>query len=247
MNLKDLVKIHNIQLSDDTLKLCGDALNIMRQSKDPLHDVIHVEDILGLLSKFLKRSNEVATSDINFEILIPSICWHDVWKSYRKQTTNLFKFRLEQFWDGIGSARIFSNHVKNSNFPKFLSDEIYFSVLHHGGFFSNFIKSNIKNGHLEAEILVDLDSLDFWSMKRVKYAEKHYLDNKGKILNSKLIPVADWALHRLTDRVTKYSFEWSKVEYEKRRAALFTRAYEIMKINGYKSRYATQELPANSL
>jgi hypothetical protein len=233
MKLEEFMSKYNITISEKMLKVCQAGLAQMQHSQDHVHNDAHVEDIISLLDVFLQSSCEVSVAKINFEILLPAICWHDIWKSYRPQTTNLLKFKFEQYWDGIGSAIAFSKYARQTNIPKPLAKKIRFAILHHGSLFANLSKSHRHKNkdHIEARLVDDLDSLDSWSLKRLKYAESKYLDGDGKFNNPKLIPIVNWAINKFTEEVTSFSFEWSRQEFARRRESMLKRTQEVMAIN----------------
>ena len=142
MKFEEFLTKYEIKLKPNIKKVCEDGINEMKKSKDPAHDDVHVFDVLGILDLFLQNSQEIDTEDIDFRILLPSIFWHDVWKSRRCQTKNLLKFQFEQIWDGIGSAKIFKAYSKNIELSKHNIEEILFAIRYHGGFYRKLLKSD---------------------------------------------------------------------------------------------------------
>ena len=106
----------------------------MKKSKDPQHSINHINAIFDDLDKFIQEEKV----NINYSILLPAICWHDVWKSKKEQSSNLLFYIVEQFYDGYGSKLIFNK------FPDFSVIKILSSVtndrLH--GFFKPLINSS---------------------------------------------------------------------------------------------------------
>jgi len=232
MKLEQFLSKYQITLTDKMLKVCQDGLAQMRQSLDYIHNDTHVEDIIGLLDTFFQSSAEVKPEQVNFNILLPAICWHDIWKARRQQTANLLKFKFEQYWDGVGSTLIFKRYARREKIAKALTKEISFAILHHGSLLFNLSKSRRqKYHHAEARLVDDLDSLDFWNMKRLKYAESKYLDQDDKFHNPKLIPIVNWAYNKFSEEITSFSFQWSKEEFMKRKDAILKRAKEVIEKN----------------
>ncbi len=232
MKLEEFINKYQITLTDKMRKVCADGLARMQRGLDHVHNETHVEDIIGLLDTFFQSSDEVKFEQIDFNILLPAICWHDVWKAKRQPAGNLLKLKFEQYWDGIGSALIFTRYARREKTAKSLAREIRFAILHHGSLLFNLSKSRWqKQPHLEARLVDDLDSLDFWSMKRLKYAESKYLDQDDKFLNPKLIPFINWAYDKFSKKITSFSFQWSKEEYIRRKDAVLKRAKEVIKKN----------------
>jgi len=232
MKLEEFINKYEITLTDKMEKVCADGLERMRQCLDHVHNQAHVEDIIGLLDTFFRASDEVKPELIDFNILLPAICWHDVWKARRQPTVNILKFKFEQYWDGLGSALIFNSYAKREKIAKPLAREIGFAILHHGSLLFNMSRSRRdKMLYLEARLVDDLDSLDFWSIKRLKYAESKYLDKDDKFLNPKITPLINWAYKKFSQGITSFSFRWSEEEYNRRKDAILKRAREVMEKN----------------
>ena len=231
MKLEELIDKYGLKLSDQAVRTCNDGLNRMRRSQDPAHGDRHVEDIFALLDAFLRESKEVKKEEIDFEVLLAAICWHDIWKARRPMSTNFFKFKFDQYWDGIGSARVFNKYARANNLPMPTVKKIRYAVLRHNSLFFSIKKFAGNRDHIEARLVDDLDSLEFWSMKRLEYLTSAYLDENNKFYNSRLIPLADWTLNKFAQKVTSFSFRWSAEEFSRRKDAVLKRGQEIMEIN----------------
>lgn len=151
-----LSKHPEIKLTPHLLEICREGERRMSLSPDPIHDHHHVGRILGYLQNFIK--NHAYQTD--YSVLLPAICWHDVWKAQR-QTLNPIKLIYYQIYEGIGSLRIFRQHNKH-HLPAEVLAKIGYVIRKHSQvqFFS------LKT--LEAKILRDLDDLDILSAKRLK-------------------------------------------------------------------------------
>ncbi len=229
MTINNFLEKNKVSITSASKIICKDGIKLMAKSKDIGHNDNHVYHIIDSVDKFLNESDEVEFTRVDFNALLPMICWHDVWKSGRSQTSNIIKFKFEQHWDGIGSARIFKKYVAAKKIQNKLAKEIYFGVLHHGGIFENLHKTKSDN-HIEARILADLDALNFWNIERWKPAEKKYLKNK-KFKNPKLIPVARWIINKLAKKVTNFSFQWPQKEYLKKKKVMLRWGKEIIDAN----------------
>ncbi|MBI4091439.1 hypothetical protein HY419_01655, partial [candidate division WWE3 bacterium] len=73
---------NKIEIKESLTVFCEQGLNLMRASKDLLHSIGHIERMLNDLNSFL-ADNPTTKKHINFNILIPAICWHDSWKTTR--------------------------------------------------------------------------------------------------------------------------------------------------------------------
>ena len=231
MKLEEFIGKHGLIISEEINRACADGLALMRASQEPAHSERHIEDIISLLDEFLGQAKEIDAGRINYEILLPAICWHDIWKSSRPLATNFIKFRFEQYWDGIGSARLFKKYCRKNNLPRALAKNIRFAILHHNDLFFSLKKTGECQDHIEARLLDDLDSLDFWSLKRLEYAASAYVDENYKFYNPRLVPLFNWALDKFTQKIVTFSFDWSEREFSRRKEEVLDKCEAIMKLN----------------
>lgn len=148
-----------IKISAEVLLLCRLGEQKMQNSIDPLHDYHHIGRLLRNLTYLLK--NYPNHKKINFEILLLSICWHDVWKA-NKKSFNLIKLFYYQIYEGIGSLVIFMQHATGM-IDNFTIAEVNYAIRKHAQF-QFFPLSSI-----EAKILKDIDDLDVLNPKRMRY------------------------------------------------------------------------------
>lgn len=154
-----LNKHPKIKISNEALFLCKIGEQKMEKSVDPLHDNHHVGRLLKNLHHLLKNySNH---KKINFEILLLSICWHDVWKTQR-MTLNPIKLIYYQLYEGIGSLIIFMQHATGM-IDNHTIAEVNYSIRKHAQFQFFPLTS------IESIILKDIDDLDILNPKRMKY------------------------------------------------------------------------------
>ncbi len=217
MKLRDFLKKYEIKIDKETKDACEQGIKIMRKAKDPLHNEMHVLDIISLLDSFLTNDKNLIKR-VDFSILLPAICWHDVWKSTRFQTDNLLKFKLEWVWDGTGSARMFSRYANSIRFPKSQKKQIYYCIREHAPLRSVLKNPNINQNKTEARILRDLDRLDMLNNKRLKNFEKKYLDKNGKLRNKKHITLVRHVYQDLKSKdSSQFFYAWSWKEFDKKR------------------------------
>jgi len=195
----------------------------MRGTLDPLHNQNHVYSILDSLSEFLDQNAEVKLSRIDFDALLPAICWHDIWKS----TKNPAKKRAVIFHnvaEGIGSMRLFSRYA--ARFPLTLTQtsKIKYAIRKHSSF------QILPKRTLEARILYDLDSLELWSFPRILQA----VEKLGGIekINPSLFFVAKfyfdhWMMKKTGSRMY---FEWSRKKFQVRRRQFLQQASEMLSV-----------------
>lgn len=189
----------DIKLSPKILKLCTEGERLMSQSPDPIHDHHHIGRILRQLDRFLKSH----TKRPDFEILLPAICWHDVWKG-KRQSLNPVKLFYHQLYEGIGSWRIFQKH--RANLPAGLAAQIGYAIRKHSQFQFFPLKT------FEAKILRDLDDLDIVSAKRLRP-----LLEKRKSVSTIVRKIGKAFLYFQTNKKShqKSEFSWTRERLKK--------------------------------
>lgn len=210
MDLEKLLSQHQIKLSRQIFSLCHEGIEIMRKSIDPAHDETHIERNFSNLDSFLMGEKKIDKSKIDFETLLLSICWHDVWKSTRTPT-NIISLFFYQFKDGLESMKMFAKRAKEVGLPERLIRNVSYSIRKHGDF--QFLPLTTQ----EAQILKDIDTLDSWSLEKLRGLEKIYLV-PGKI-NFKILRLAKFYFESFQSRKTAkvIQFDWNKAEFEKRK------------------------------
>ena len=210
MELYEFLTKNGINLPDPILSLCEEGIGVMRNSVDPVHDENHIFRILYDLDRFFKEEAQIDKSGIDLEVLLLSICWHDVWKS-RRFPTNPALLLLDQILEGRGSARMFTRRAKEVLLETNLVYPVSYSIRKHSRFQILPIKTP------EAKILKDLDNLEEWSLERLKLLKKKFLIS-GQI-NPRLLRLAKfWFDHFMTKTTDSgFHFQWSKTEFAKRK------------------------------
>ncbi|MBU0731791.1 hypothetical protein KKC88_02825 [Patescibacteria group bacterium] len=235
MEIEELIKKHNIIIENHALELYEEGLRRMKNSEDPLHADEHVGDIFGNLDEFLRKEKSIRNSEINFSVLLPAIAWHDTWKATRPQTKNLVKYRYEQIWDGIGSARVLTEFVQDKKIDKQLTDRIVRSVYYHTQVPDQLRRKSedyYENDlDLETKILRDMDGLDMWSMKRIHLAEAEHCDEEGVFRDRKMFFIARWVYNAMDKKTMIFHFDWPKQEYLKRKKILLDYSRDILDAN----------------
>lgn len=233
MTFNKFLSQNNISLSKNSIDICIEAIKIMEKSIDPVHDENHIFRILKSLNNFLKNNQEFDCKKINFEVLIVAIFWHDVWKS-QKFPHNAFALIFNDFWEGIGSMRIFNKYAKESSLSKSIVSQIKYAIRTHPSF------QILPRKTLEAKLLLDFDLLDQWSVERLKVLKKA-LSSQKKI-NPLLLHVFLFYFKKfmLPKTKSRLYFLWSKQEFEKRKD-IFTKEVERME-KIYKEYFKQQKL-----
>lgn len=239
MNIKDIKKKHNIKLNPYSNGLFNEGIKRMRKSKDPMHAQVHVENVLDNLDLFLDNEKSLKKEDIDFNVLLPSIAWHDTWKATRPQTNHLVKYQYEQIWDGIGSARMFKEYIDKNKLDKpvnkKINHEIYKSIYFHSQIKDRLSrkKDDFYNNELsrETKILRDLDALDMWNMNRLNDAREKYCDKNFVFYDRKMFYIAKWLRESLAKRIMYFHFDWCRQEYKRRKKTLLKESAKILKAN----------------
>lgn len=169
MKLTTLLKKHSIVLSKSTFKVCKEGISRMGKSIDPHHDKKHIERLFNHLSYLLSVDNNLS-SMINFNILIPAICWHDVWIS-TQSARSLSRLLWNNLAEGIISAKIFYGYAYSQiSYPSIM--DIHYAIRKHSSF------QIFPPRTLEAKVLVDLDKLELWNNKRFINKSDTYVSDR---------------------------------------------------------------------
>lgn len=198
MKLEDLVAKNQIKIDPDMYSFCETGLQIMRASKDPLHSINHIDRLISDLDEFL---NETDIEDLNFNILLPAICWHDSWKA-KRNTKNPLKLIMDNVTEGKEAEKLTKKVMKKLKIEKELQKSIGYCIRKHSWVQFRKLKS------IEARILCDLDKLDMWASIRVEIAKNNkvvkFLLSKTKrlIRNAKI--------------KKKYNLEWFQNKHNER-------------------------------
>lgn len=204
----------------------------MSKSRDPCHSEIHVADLISILDQLLRNEKTIATSAINFEILLPAIAWHDCWTSTKKRTINPLIFSFYMLYEGFGSAKIFKVNTRKLKVPFSLVKDIKNCIFHQSFLTNNkMINKIFKPKLIEAKILRDMDSLDVWGLRRQTQFKKMYCNRKGEFNNRKAYIFSKWGYELLLKHSGNFYFNWSKQEYQKRRSSFMKEAERLIKIN----------------
>lgn len=203
MSLSETTKQLNINVDPKVLEFCQKGIEQMSKSIDPIHDDTHVRRILELLGKFLKENESI---EIDLNVVLISICWHDVWRStYYKDN---FLYIVYQFiFEGRKAANLTRRVMKEMGFDTKTINYVHYCVRKHSTLQFRGIKT------YEAKLLKDLDSLDAWSEERMELIIEFF---SRKILKNKsLKKIFKWAYTKYI-RSKNYFFDFSKRESDAR-------------------------------
>ena len=209
MQFEEFLQKNNITLPESLFSLCQKGLGLMEKSIDPLHKGDHIFRILDSLNSLLKYNPHIKEI-IDFEVLLPAICWHDVWRS-KKFFTSKSAFLYATFFDGLGSARFFKKTAKKLPIDKKLIKQITYTIRKHSAV--QLLPYNTPT----ARILKELDLLDEWSQERLATIEKAFLIPRK--LSPRTIKVAKFYFDHYMTRAHQALFclPWVKEEFESRK------------------------------
>lgn len=193
-----------IKLPQQMIELCREGERRMSLSRDPVHDHHH----LGRLFRYLKTFQRHHSLPINFQVLLPAICWHDVWKGQR-QTLNPLKLTYYQIYEGLGSLKIF--YQQNRHLEPNLRQQIGYAIRKHSQF------QLFPLTTLESKILKDLDDLDVLSAQRLKplLQKRHQVHPFTKAFGKAFLHF------QLSPAIAKAAqFSWTKKRLNKQAALL---------------------------
>jgi|GEM_PF-1105617 len=207
--LEQLLSFFRKQLSSKSIELSLQALQQMQISQDPYHDLTHIERMLADLESFLTTSPEA--KQINPEVLVLSISWHDTWKSGRL-AKNAVELLHHQWLDGLGSAALFDQASHQIKLPKELKEQVSYAIRKHAQF--QFLPVATEDAHL----LRDLDDLDLWSIERLRRGESLYPF------------AAAWRIKLFKHTIEKQFLHtaWARQQKQKRHAAFSTQIDDLL-------------------
>lgn len=222
MNLEEFLAKNQLRLSAIVLSLCKEAIAKMERSKDVLHNEKHIFCLLTNLDLLLENETTIKKSEINFDVLLLAIYWHDVWRSNRLPR-NFFSMIFDEIFEGLGSMLLFSKRAKEVKLPGKPTSKVKYAIRKHSRFQVFPLRSR------EAKILHDIDDLDLWSTTKLKALEKIYLKNPKKI-NPYMIKLARFYYDHFMAKTkpSTYHFQWAREEFRKRKKIFVKRVNELI-------------------
>jgi hypothetical protein len=169
MDLNTFLKKNSIKLQPKIRKLCDDGIVLMSQSVDGFHDDKHVFGMLKILDEYLKKYDNI--QELNFDVLVTSVCWHDVWKAKRKPT-NFIQIIYHFLYEGEGSRKIFFKAAKEKQISGDTCDQIAYAIRMHN-YYGRALFSKRKTE--ESKILSDVDTIDGLTKEHFQRVTKSYV------------------------------------------------------------------------
>ncbi len=124
------------------------AADFMTNTKDPSHGIDHVNNLLKDTNRFFKSTGN--KFDIDKEILLLALYWHDVWKSQNKPTVGNYLFH--QLFEGLGSVFMFKKYAKVIGLSPSITRPVSYAIWQHSAVQIRTAKT------LEAQLLWDVDT-----------------------------------------------------------------------------------------
>ena len=123
-------------------------------------------------------SEENKDLEIDFETLLISISWHDVWIAQNFRP-NLVDTLRSSYTEGPNAAKLVGVEMEKAGFEQNLISNVKYCVENHPGPEA----SKTKRVTTESRILHDLDQMDSWSEERLKDIKSYLSGNpKGKLV-----------------------------------------------------------------
>ncbi len=223
MTLNRLLHKNNITLIQDVYNACKEGIRLMSKSPDPLHNHHHILNMLKDLDLMLSNDHEINWKKVNFNVLLLSITWHDIWKSQRLPKSRK-KLVYHWFAEGIGSMRLFSKETKKYHFDPMITKKVRYAIRKHPYF------QLLPKRTIESKILKSLDELEDFSIDRFKEGLNsiHELSEVSPRLASLFRFYYQHWISRKNGYGSKYS--WSRIEYQKRKHVFFTQIWPVLKV-----------------
>lgn len=245
MKLPEFIRKNKVTISCDYNNLCIKGIELMKKSVDKHHSDIHVYGLLDELHKFIDFESSIDKEDLDFEILLPAICWHDVWKSTKNQTNRILTLIFEQIYEGFGSTLMFEKETKNLKLEK--ARAISRLILFHPGYeFLPGLYALIHKRYKSKELLIlnDLDRLDSLNVKRLRDYAGRYM-KKGNT-SPKLFRIAYFWIKNVTlkKNSNNFHFTYSKNQFEINKRRVIRKAVSIFgKLTENKDYYFDMSKP----
>jgi hypothetical protein len=149
----------DIRASSQKIRFLLDkAAEFMTSTRDASHGMEHINHLLQETNRFFKSTEY--KFDIDRDILLLALYWHDVWKSQIKPNWRNYLFL--QLYDGLGSMFMFKRHASKVSLPPGMIRSVSYAIRKHSTF------QGLPRRTLEAKLLWDVDTLDIWNSQRTQ-------------------------------------------------------------------------------
>lgn len=166
---RKFIKKHKLILSDNEVRLCKDAMDIMAKSIDVVHDETHVYRLLDYLDGFMATEEYGDVSgQVDLKALFIAILWHDTWRA-RRDPKNIFQAFPDMILEEIFSTREFLKAAKKSNLDEKIKQNSRYIIRKHTPL------QVFPPKTIEARIMREIDNLDILSLDRLYLIEKKFV------------------------------------------------------------------------
>ncbi len=206
MHPTDFIEKHHIELTPEERLLCDEAMRVMKDSVDVHHDMSHIHRLLGYLDEFMATEEYALIADrIDLNVVLIACLWHDCWRSTKdpKYVHGLLWYTL---YEGFGATSTFALAARKVGLDESLASPIRYAIRKHSFLQMTGLRT------LEARLLSSIDTIDHFSLDRLKKLERKYLvDHAISSLTLKLAKFSIRAFLEREHRSTSF-FKWSEAK-----------------------------------
>ncbi len=247
MRLQSFLKKNSIDLSPAQLRLIEAGVASMKQSKDVLHPVDHIERIYEMYALYKAYADE---EGIDPAVFMTAVAWHDVWKA-RRGTRGFVGSVYAQVVEGLCAARTFRLEAQRFGVEDEFIAKVTYAIRKHSQI--QFLRP-VTN---EALLLRDLDLLDKWDVRRLSFVKdarsikgvganrmgrsdlywklrrKKKAPNKSRVYPERFIGFKNGLFKTIffwymkMDNAGKINFPWLRKEFSHRRQTYFKKLNEF--------------------
>lgn len=193
-----------VQVTSEKVKAMLDkAVEFMTNTKDPSHGMDHIRNLLEEANTFFRSTGD--RLDIDREVLLLALYWHDVWKSQHKPTRGNYLF--QQLYEGLGSMFMFKKQAGLTGLSPKITDPVSYAIRKHS------TVQRLPAKTLEAQLLWDVDTLDIWNSERVQGVFRNMRWTSLSLFDSYMLYMKRVGVH--------LNFEWSRDELRRVKPLFF--------------------------
>jgi hypothetical protein len=188
----------DMRISSQQIKIMLDqAVQFMKNSKDPSHGMEHINNLLKVTNRFFNSTGD--KFNIDRDVMILALYWHDVWKSQIQPNWRNYLFL--QLFEGLGSMSMFKRYANMVNLSPEMTYSVSYAIRKHSAV------QGIRAKTLEAQLLWDVDTLDAWNTQRTRTVFRNLKWDNVSALDSYIRYMKKAGFHLY--------FEWTRNEVKK--------------------------------
>lgn len=229
MTLREFIAKHKVDIDQQFLDIAVDGLERMKKSGLSDHNEKHIYDIFGDLEEMIERVGMEKFENIDWNVFLPALCWHDAWKATRKTTKNLLLFKWEQLWDGKGSQLLFRKYLRKKRIRGLKATKISDTIYFHAPIRQFFWRKKERWAWSEGKLLRDLDGLQIWNMKRYLRMKQEHINEDYTFKNPRYLKLGKWIYKKfMKSHEDKYLFyAWTREVFDIRKHAVLKEAEKL--------------------